>query len=618
MAAPDPWRIARLPDEWQDLGGALPTPIACWDVSWPTAPRDALAVNLLRLQREAFGAEEAQPQDDTGPHADADVLPRFAAGLAVHLMGLGMPTARDWFAALPWQPARELRYPYADEVLAELCGRAALRIARALAQRGDDSFASFRAAAAQSIEQESRRFEGLRPNDGTIDTVLHAIGRGIPVRRIVTSAAVYRFGDGSAQRRLWRGFTQSTSHIGTVMATRKDVTNELLRTHGFPVPRQALARDFEAARRAAAAIGWPVIVKPAASDFGTAVTTNIRDEAALQRAFTAARAHGIAVVENHVPGEDYRFTVLGGQCFSVLLRLSARVTGNGRDSIAVLMARYAEERRRDPQMRSYRAASLDDPLVAATLSDQGLSPKDVPPEGRVVLLRTNSNVSTGGVSKEVKEATHPDNLRLAERAAACLGLDHAGIDFLTTDVSRSWREVGGAICEVNPTPARVSDGGPKRVVDHLFPHGGNGRIPVIVVVAAAAEAARSREAIEAYARSRGLCLGAVFGGDAFAGPLAINAARGASTADLVRMVLGDTSVDIALVQVEADVLLAQGLPLACCDVAVFEAEGEAKDRILQSRLSVLGRSRAIVTGLEPSPLLEALETLMPPVTAAIA
>jgi len=42
---------------------------------------------------------------------------------------------------------------------------------------------------------------------------------------------------------------------------------------------------------------------------------------------------------------------------------------------------------------------------------------------------------------------------LAERAAGVIGLDIAGIDFISQDISRSWREIGGAIIEVNAQPA---------------------------------------------------------------------------------------------------------------------------------------------------------------------
>lgn len=81
----------------------------------------------------------------------------------------------------------------------------------------------------------------------------------------------------------------------------------------------------------------------------------------------------------------------------------------------------------------------------------------------------------GGTAVDVTHQIHPDNQALAVRAARVVGLDIAGVDFLCPDIARSWREVGGAICEVNAQPGfRVHWlGDPGRdingeVVDWLF------------------------------------------------------------------------------------------------------------------------------------------------------
>ena len=69
---------------------------------------------------------------------------------------------------------------------------------------------------------------------------------------------------------------------------------------------------------------------------------------------------------------------------------------------------------------------------------------------------------------------------MAVRAAAAIGLDVAGVDFLTDDISQSHKEFGGAICEVNAAPgfrmhAYPSEGRPRdvagAVMDMLFPPG---------------------------------------------------------------------------------------------------------------------------------------------------
>ena len=64
------------------------------------------------------------------------------------------------------------------------------------------------------------------------------------------------------------------------------------------------------------------------------------------------------------------------------------------------------------------------------------------------------------------DVVHPDNRKMALRAAAASGLDAVGIDFITRDISRSYKEVGGAICELNAKPGLPM---------HLFPSEGKSR-----------------------------------------------------------------------------------------------------------------------------------------------
>jgi cyanophycin synthetase len=80
---------------------------------------------------------------------------------------------------------------------------------------------------------------------------------------------------------------------------------------------------------------------------------------------------------------------------------------------------------------------------------------------------------------------------MAVEAAAVMGLDIAGIDYLTPDVSRSYRDVGGAICEVNCSPgafvhALAGGDGLSKIavayVDYMFPEGATGRVSTIAML----------------------------------------------------------------------------------------------------------------------------------------
>src|SRR6185295_15350304 len=120
----------------------------------------------------------------------------------------------------------------------------------------------------------------------------------------------------------------------------------------------------------------------------------------------------------------------------------------------------------------------------------GVTPATVLEAGRVMFLRGTGNLSTGGTAIDLTDVVHPDNRDMAIRAANAIGLDVCGVDFITTDMAQSYREVGGGICEVNAAPGfrmhvAPTEGKPRDVagpvMDMLFPKGALARIPIAAV-----------------------------------------------------------------------------------------------------------------------------------------
>jgi cyanophycin synthetase len=140
---------------------------------------------------------------------------------------------------------------------------------------------------------------------------------------------------------------------------------------------------------------------------------------------------------------------------------------------------------------------LDDSAVRY-LAGHGLTPDSVPAEGQQVQVRSNDNLSTGGVSTDVTARTHPEVRAIAEALARALGVNMAGFDYLTTDISRSWREVPGAFIELNLTPglAVLTLAGRSPVeVGKLALGSKPGRIPVNIIVLPDAQLAEAESAI---------------------------------------------------------------------------------------------------------------------------
>ena len=79
---------------------------------------------------------------------------------------------------------------------------------------------------------------------------------------------------------------------------------------------------------------------------------------------------------------------------------------------------------------------------------QGRTPESVPKAGEIVFLRAVANLAQGGTTEDVSDRVHPGVAFAAVRAARQVGVGIAGVDIVTTDISRSLSETGGAMPSV--------------------------------------------------------------------------------------------------------------------------------------------------------------------------
>ena len=316
-------------------------------------------------------------------------------------------------------------------------------------------------AAAEAAEARTRarlqamlaraRPDGLSPN--ALRFALAAQARDLPVTML--SGQVIQLGWGAAARQFKSSFTDRTPSLAEQLARGKPYATRRLARARLPVPAQRHVPDAAGARRAAAELGWPVVLKPAALDQGRGVHVGIDGPAALDRALADVQGMGGPgglLVERVVPGDDHRLLVAEGRLVMATRRVPGGVTGDGRATVAELLARLNADPRRGTAKDSLLIRVEMDDEARSCLAAAGLGPDSVPAAGRVVALRRTANISTGGTAVDVSDRVHPDNARAAIRAARIVGLDLAGVDVLSPDISRSWREVGGAICEVNAQP----------------------------------------------------------------------------------------------------------------------------------------------------------------------
>ena len=398
--------------------------------------------------------------------------------------------------------------------------------------------------------------------------------RDIPWIRL-NEYSMVQFGHGRWQQRIQATVTSQTSHIAVEIASDKEETNNILGDLGLPVPEQKLVYGARDAVRAAERIGYPVVVKPFNANHGRGVSLDLNDAEHVEIAVKKAREHSRGViVESFAPGFDHRMLVVNGELVAVSKRVPGHVVGDGKQTVAQLL----EEVNRDPR----RGIGHEKILTRIEIDYQAnrllellhYTPETVLEEGEVVYVRSTGNLSTGGTAVDLTDVIHPDNAEMARRAARAIGLDVAGIDFVTLDVTASYKEEGGIICEVNAAPGFRMHTNPAKgiprdvagpVLDMLFPAGTPSRIPILSVTGTNGKTTTARMLAHIYKLS-GQCVGlTTTDGVYIDGQLSV---AGDMTGPVsARMVLRDPSVEVAVLETARGGILRAGLGYRRSDVS---------------------------------------------------
>src|SRR5271169_855037 len=343
----------------------------------------------------------------------------------------------------------------------------------------------------QEARDEFIRFAQRRAlGPSTAALVRAAEHRGIPWLRLNDQSLV-QLGHGKYQQRIQATVTSRTSHIAVELASDKEETNKILAMLGLPVPKQELVQSEGQAIRAARRIGFPVVTKPYNGNHGRGISIRLMTDEEVAHGFAAAREHSRSViVETFMEGDDHRLLVVNGELVAATRRTPGHVVGDGEHTIAQLIEIVNKDPRRGVGHEKVLTRLELDAQAQKMLERAELRADSVPEAGRVVYLRSTANLSTGGTACDVTDVIHPDNREMAERAVRAIGLDVGGVDFLSKNITESYRQIGGGICEVNAAPGFRMHVAPSEgtardvaapVIDMLFPPGTPSRVPIAAI-----------------------------------------------------------------------------------------------------------------------------------------
>ena len=463
---------------------------------------------------------------------------------------------------------------YQNEQAGRYAARAGVRMCQSIADTG-----SYPAAELVQDLRDLREFglsAALGPSTETL--IKEAEARGIPWIPL-SARFMIQLGYGVHQKRIQATLSNRTGVLGVELACDKEGTKNILGSAGVPVPRGTVINYLDELRGAIEDVGgFPIVLKPLDGNHGRGITIDINSWEVAEEAYDLASAASKTknvIVERYYTGRDHRVLVVNGQVVAVAERVPANVVGDGKSTVEQLV----EEVNRDPQRGDGHDNVLTritiDKLTLDLLGKQGYAMDSVLPIGERVFLRATANLSTGGIAVDRTDEIHPENVWLFSRVAKIIGLDIAGIDVVTSDISQPLRDTNGVIVEVNAAPGfrmhvAPSQGLPRNVAgavfDMLFPSPQPSRVPILAVTGTNGKTTTTR-LLAHIVKQTGQITGYTTTDGTYIGEYLVDSGdnTGPQSAQLI---LSDPTVEVAVLETARGGILRSGLGFDQCDVGV--------------------------------------------------
>jgi len=461
---------------------------------------------------------------------------------------------------------------YLNEEAGRYAGRAAVRLCQSIVDRGRYPKAELE----QDIQDLKDFWRDASLGPSTEAIIKEAEKRGIPWMPLAARFLI-QLGYGINQKRMQATMTDSTGILGVELACDKEATKRILAANGVPVPRGTVINFLDDLEEAIENVGgYPIVIKPLDGNHGRGITIDIRTWAEAEAAYEVARLVSRSIiVERFYVGRDHRVLVVNGKVVAVAERVPAHVVGNGRSTIAELI----EETNLDPNRGDGHDNVLTkielDRTSYQLLDRQGYTLNSVLPKDKVCYLRSTANLSTGGIAIDRTDEIHPENAWLAQRVVKIIGLDIAGLDIVTTDISVPLREIDGVIVEVNAAPGfrmhvAPSKGTPRNVagavMDMLFTQDIASRIPVISITGTNGKTTTTR-LIAHLCQQTGKVVGYTTTDGTYIGDFLVEAGDNTGPQS-AHVILQDPTVEIAVLETARGGILRSGLGFEAANVGV--------------------------------------------------
>jgi cyanophycin synthetase len=488
-----------------------------------------------------------------------------------NLVGINVGFGRTRETATPG--VYQVVFEYQIEEVGRYAARAALRLCESIIETGSYPATELAKDIADLNDLQNQASLGAT----TESLVREAETRGIPWMPLET-CDLLQLGYGKHQKRIQASLTAHSNILAVELACDKEKTKNILASMGARVPQGKVIYSFSELEDAIPRLGgFPIVIKPLNGNHGRGITIDIKSWEHAEIAYDRAKevSKGV-IVEHFYQGRDHRILVVNHKVVAVAERVPAHVVGNGKATIFALIDQENQDPRRGEGHDNVLTLIKLDDSTDEVLSNQGYTLDTVLPLDQICYLRATANLSTGGIAIDRTDEIHPETLWLAERVSKIIDLDVAGIDVVTTDISKTLAEADGVIVEVNAAPGLRMHISPSvgvgrnvaaPIISMLFPPAAPTRIPIVAITGTNGKTTTTRLIAHIFSQIYD-AVGFTTTDGIYIGDHLIE--KGDTTGpQSAQLILQDPTVDIAVLETARGGILRSGLAFQTCDVAVI-------------------------------------------------
>ena len=237
-----------------------------------------------------------------------------------------------------------------------------------------------------------------------------------------------------------------------LLAKNKFKTFELFTKNNIPVPKYHLFNNIKSSNVDTIYnqnnIKYPLVVKDVNGALGNNVFINITNKLQLKSAVNTLidNKKNDILMEEFINGHDHRILLYNNKILDIIMRIPAFVIGDGKNTIQRLVDIKNITRRNSGSSQIIINTFY---LYQRNLTLDSVIDKDVK-----MIVNPLTNFHQGSELRRIPiSQVHEDNLKLFKKISKIMRLNIIGIDFMSQDIRKSFRNNFAKINEVNGTPS---------------------------------------------------------------------------------------------------------------------------------------------------------------------